>query len=277
MQSDRRWRAYAAGDALSRLDRTRAPAPPIALPVAPFDASVARFFAEIRRHLSSPRHVVAAHLGTTETVLTALEAGHIADLPRQDELERIVTAYTALIGLDARPILSHIAMVRASVAAGPASSAPPPVVSNAAPASTTNVIPLAADLAAAEARLQAATHDPDDDWIREMSASVARVEQEASATEIAAKRRLRRRRRIAKTFAMLAAPVVAAGLLMMAAPQASRVHKMIDAMPSMIVAPVRDGYNAILVTLAPRREGLRWIEIDDPKSRRADKLPNPGK
>jgi hypothetical protein len=39
-----------------------------------------------------------------------------------------------------------------------------------------------------------------------------------------------------------------------------------------VAGAVRYGYEFVLVQMAPQRDGLRWIEVADPRSRRGDKL-----
>jgi hypothetical protein len=46
----------------------------------------------------------------------------------------------------------------------------------------------------------------------------------------------------------------------------------IAVLPASISQPVLGGLDALAVRLAPRRDGLRWIDVSDPRSRKADKL-----
>jgi hypothetical protein len=36
---------------------------------------------------------------------------------------------------------------------------------------------------------------------------------------------------------------------------------------------VRAGLDYVVLLMAPRRDGLKWIEVGDPRLRKADKLP----
>jgi transcriptional regulator with XRE-family HTH domain len=45
-------------------------------------------------------------------------------------------------------------------------------------------------------------------------------------------------------------------------------------LPPPVARIVRGAQNFIIVQLAPVRDGLRWIDVPDPRSRRGDKLPS---
>jgi hypothetical protein len=44
-------------------------------------------------------------------------------------------------------------------------------------------------------------------------------------------------------------------------------------LPGVIEAPARTGLDYVVLLTATRREGLKWIEVSDPRLRKADKLP----
>jgi hypothetical protein len=46
----------------------------------------------------------------------------------------------------------------------------------------------------------------------------------------------------------------------------------IGVLPHSIAHPMLSGLDAMAVRLARRQDGLRWIEVADPSSRKADKL-----
>jgi hypothetical protein len=82
-----------------------------------------------------------------------------------------------------------------------------------------------------------------------------------------------RRRRRARVLFALSAPlalVAAVVYLAQAAPQP--VYRAISLLPDSIERAVRAGLDHIVLLSAPRREGLRWIEVSDPRVRKADKL-----
>jgi hypothetical protein len=46
----------------------------------------------------------------------------------------------------------------------------------------------------------------------------------------------------------------------------------INMLPAALAGPVRSAMDGVVTLSAPRRDGLRWIEVDDPRTRKADKL-----
>src|SRR5690606_26404062 len=76
---------------------------------APANAEVGRFFVELRWAIGVPTRQLAERLATSESVIRALEAGRIADLPAWPETVRIVSDYAALARIDTRPVLHVIA------------------------------------------------------------------------------------------------------------------------------------------------------------------------
>ncbi len=46
----------------------------------------------------------------------------------------------------------------------------------------------------------------------------------------------------------------------------------IDVLPTPVAQSVQIGLDALAVRLSPRHDGLRWIEVADPSTRKADKL-----
>lgn len=67
--------------------------------------------------------------------------------------------------------------------------------------------------------------------------------------------------------------IAAAVWTIQAQPRALR--EAISVLPASIAQPMLSGLDTLAVRLAPRRHGLRWIEVADPSSRKADKLPTP--
>lgn len=68
-------------------------------------AQSARFFLDLRQHLRLARVAIADRVGTSATVIEALEAGDMARLPRWPETVRIVQSYLQIVQLDPRPVL----------------------------------------------------------------------------------------------------------------------------------------------------------------------------
>jgi hypothetical protein len=57
--------------------------------------------------------------------------------------------------------------------------------------------------------------------------------------------------------------------------QTSVLEAAVARMPPPMQRFVRGAQNYVIVQLAPVRDGLRWIDVPDPRSRRGDKLPSP--
>ena len=59
--------------------------------------------------------------------------------------------------------------------------------------------------------------------------------------------------------------------------QPRALREAIAVLPASIAQPMLIGLDTLAVRLAPRRDGLRWIDVADPSSRKADKLQVTGK
>jgi hypothetical protein len=55
--------------------------------------------------------------------------------------------------------------------------------------------------------------------------------------------------------------------------QTSVLEAAVARLPPPMKRLVRGAQNYVIVQLAPVREGMRWIDVPDPRSRRGDKLP----
>jgi hypothetical protein len=106
----------------------------------------------------------------------------------------------------------------------------------------------------------------------------------AGSAEPAAPRRTRRskpavprtgrRGRRARALFVLTPPIAfLAGAFYVVQALPGEAHRAIKLLPDPIAAPVRTGFDYLLLLSAPRREGLKWLETADPRSRKADKLP----
>jgi len=84
-----------------------------------------------------------------------------------------------------------------------------------------------------------------------------------------------RRRRRARTVFVLSTPIVFAAALLYLGQSASRpVYQAIALLPLPIAGPVRAGFDYLVGLTMPSRDGLTWIEVSDPRSRKVDKLPS---
>jgi hypothetical protein len=87
-------------------------------------------------------------------------------------------------------------------------------------------------------------------------------------------RRPGRRRQRARTFFALTMPIaLLAGAVYVAQTLPSEVYRGIRRLPEPLATAARAGFDYLILMTAPRREGLRWLETGDPRSRKTDKLP----
>lgn len=107
---------------------------------AEHDEQIAIIFKEMRRASGESKEQIAGRLATTVEMIGKLERGAVQELPVWSELERIVTAYTARLGLDARPVLrrlkAQITVEEPLVTPPPAPARPPAAPPTPARAST---------------------------------------------------------------------------------------------------------------------------------------------
>jgi hypothetical protein len=199
------------------------------------EAEVARFFRDLRAALQMSQAQAAQRLATRTDIIAALEAGDVSVLPPWPECCRVVRMYTAPVGLDPRPIL-HSLETLLSVAARTPKPAPK----------------------RAFVSLLSRQKKP---------AQPARSKPAAIAAVSANVGRLLRGRNGRALFAV-AVPV---GLLVLLT-QTSVLGAAVAQLPPSAARIVRGAQDYVTVQLAPVRDGLRWIDVRDPRSRRSDKL-----
>ncbi len=179
---------------------------------------------------------VAGVLGTTSHVIELLEAGAVRALPPWPETQRIVLTYGSHLRIDTRPILERIAAQVAAPAVSVTHSkaqVPPAEGEAAEPVDIPTMPPPAIEGA----------------WRR------------------------RRRRRARRTFLAISAPMVVAGLgVWLAQAQPPMLVAAVNALPGPISRPIRSGLDYLLLQSAPRRDGLRWVEVADPRLRKSDRM-----
>jgi hypothetical protein len=214
------------------------------------DERLATIFQDMRRGLNLPVEKLALALKTTPHVIQLLEAGQVRAFPAWPETVRIVTELGRLYRVDTRPILNRI-----RGQAGPAGLEQVP-----APQETT-----------ISAKAVAATLDSRHPLVRAMSRR-RRGKQDSSDPET--RRRVKRRTtRAARTLFALSAPVaLVGGLVWLAQAQPWLILQTVSALPEPVARMVRPAAGALIVHLAPWRDGMRWIEVGDPRLRKTDKL-----
>ena len=187
------------------------------------------------------RETIARRLATHTSTIEDFEAGALTALPHWKETHRIVRGYCELLRIDPEPILwrirSHLdSLSNGARAAQPVRRAPPPTTGG----------------------------------VRANGMPPAMVQREQVETE--RPRAYRRRRRAGALFALTAPVVLVAGFVYSAHAFPQVVYPAIAWLPDQIEAPVRSGLDYVLLMTAPRRDGLRWIEVSDPQLRKGDKL-----
>jgi hypothetical protein len=189
---------------------------------------------DLRRTIGCSAPDAARQLRTTVAVIGALERADIAHLPPWPETQRIVMGYAAWAGIDGRPVLTALGILAKE----------------------------------AEQRRQTARQA---EAVRPaINASSERLRQIQSAIAEGARRLPmealnQARERPVRTFYTLSLPL--ALLLLLLNPQGIG-----GAMARPFKSVLGSVQDMMAVSFAPRREGLRWIEVSDPRKRRGDRL-----
>lgn len=220
--------------------RPRGPASPLHLRASGFaesaalgrDAQIGHIFCNMRSAMRLPREAIARRLATTPGTIEDLENGAVASLPHWRETSRIVRSYCELLRLDPQPILWRI---QSQMGASGAYDDDPPTRSN-------------------------ATRPPGP------PAALLRKEVARSPSPGRGRRRARR------MFALSAPLVLTAAAFYLAQTAPAPLYRAIGLLPATIAGTVRAGMDNLVLYSAPRRDGLRWIDVGDPQLRKVDKL-----
>jgi hypothetical protein len=199
------------------------------------DPQLGHIFRNMRAAMRLSREALARRLATTPGTIDDFETGTIANLPHWRETTRIVRTYCETLRLDPQPILWRIQNHLRTAGGEPQA---PPVRDPRPPAPPPALL-----------RKDQARSDPD-----------------ASPSWRRRGRRARRLFAVGTPLALLAAGVY----LVQAAPVP--VYRAIAQLPAPLDGVARAGLDQLLLISAPRRDGLRWIDVGDPKLRKVDKL-----
>jgi hypothetical protein len=212
------------------------------------DAAVAELFRDLRQLLRLSEVDVAWRLKVPVDVIVALEQGEVDRLPPWPITERLVVAYTAMAGIDPRGVLAHLA---ASVADREQLSYRPR--GRAAPGGVKRQGQVAG-LSGLHAYLQHVRGSV----LEGITSAVAALR---SRLDLTRHRRLQ----------WIVAGLILVSTLALVAPigglQASALR-----LPPPLAGLMRAISDQLTLAQAPVREGHRWIEVDDPRTRRGDKL-----
>lgn len=241
------------------------------------EAELASLFRELRRVQGLSLSEVAQMLDTRLEVIAALEMGNVKGLPAWHDTVRIVTQYALIARFDAAPVLS---LIRRGLDQGRA-AAPAPLPHKKRHEKQP------------ERRSQPSQGEPSEGWVvfkaafiqplSDAASSIARAFTPGNAEPIVdaadivdaayeepstprfGGMRLNRR----KTAGLVAALFIIVAYFT----QGSTLQASLATLQPPIVRLMRGAQDYLLHRAAPVREGLRWIEVEDPRSRRADRLP----
>lgn len=204
------------------------------------DANLGRLFQDARTHLHMTQEELAQRLSTTGTVVAIFEAGAIGALPPWPETRRVVEGYAGLVRFDPGPLLAHLETQARAQAARALRPVEPAIAIEPVPtAAARTALTVPASQRAAGAR-RARWHG----WRRFWPAITA------GAVVLG----------------------LAAGFYWAAFARPAALLASIAMLPVAIATPIRAAMDGLVAVSAPRRDGLRWIDVDDPRTRKADKL-----
>jgi Helix-turn-helix domain len=203
------------------------------------DEQLGRIFRNMRLTMKVSRETIARRLATTTSSVDNFEAGAVSALPHGKETERIVRGYCELLRMDPEPILWRIRGHMQALASQAGAAVPTQPSAVPAPTTVGRAAPRSQPVAKSERTQARSPH---------------------------------RRRRARALFALSAPVALAAAVVYVAHAAPQPVYRAIVLLPDPVEHAVRAGLDYLVLLTAPRREGLRWIEVGDPRSRKADKL-----
>ncbi len=206
--------------------------------VAVMAAEVARFFRDLRGALSLTPAQVAQALATRVDIIAALEMGQIGALPPWPETCRIVRTYAGFAGLDPRPVLHSLEQLFTAAPRAPA----PKVRTPRRPFSERSAPIMAALGDGGRRAANAARH----------------------AHQVVNDR--------AGRPGMALFTVTLGIALILLITQSAVLEAAVSQLPPSMKRFVRGAQDYVIVRLAPVRDGLRWIDVSDPRTRKGDKL-----
>lgn len=220
------------------------------------DENLGSLIGDMRLALGMTPGELALRLGTTVDTVMTLEQGRLRALPHWEETQRVVTGLCALHRVDPRPLLQRIYEQTNATHHGA-----PPERS------------LGALLRASERTPERTTRKP---TMAEPSTRRRAAPKPAPAPPPTSKKRWKVRRagrgRGRALMAVAGPMVLIASAVWAIQAQPRALREGISVLPTSIAQPMLAGLDTLAVRLAPRRDGLSWIEVADPSSRKADKL-----
>jgi transcriptional regulator with XRE-family HTH domain len=229
---------------------------------APSAAEIGALFRDLRRILRLSIPDLAARLGTRLDVIAALERGEISRLPPWPETVRVVTGFTSLARIDPRPVL---AIIRGQMEGGA-------TVVGARDARRQPLRSLARATASAARRVAATTRSAASvAWGARGAMAQSWIASEAADMDVEADAR--------HSMAWLGRTgiMVLLVLSLTFATYLARSTGLEGALANLrtpierLVSKTHD-YIVRRTASAPSSDELKWIDVGDPRSRRADRL-----
>lgn len=270
-------------------------------------AEAAQLFAGLRAVLNLTLEGAADLLATEPKVISALETGRLDALPPWPETQRLVEAYTGLAGCDPAPVL---AVLRPEIDRLEGNQSIAPQVYDDAGITAPQVyrdphgdVPVYREIApTAVVRHQGATdltlssqmQPAGPRWRKGRGGRPVPIGSQHDGSDADARPRKQYTlrlptklpnltRALARILSVAAASrgvrlgLIGSGLalaLLLALCQPRLVHLVSSRLPDPMARGLRSVHDYLLIRFAPEREGLRWIEVSDPRARRTDKLHN---
>jgi hypothetical protein len=206
------------------------------------DEQLGKIFRDMRQAMRVSRETIARRLATNSATIESFETGAVASLPNWKETGRIVRTYCDLLRVDPEPILGHIRGRLQTIANEAKAARVATPIEFTSGRTSPRSIPTTRSVRTAPT-VHAQTRPP-----------------------------RRRRRRTRVLFALSAPLALVAAVFYLAQATPQPVYAAINFLPDSAEIAVRAGVDYLMLLSAPRRDGLRWIEVSDPRARKADKL-----
>lgn len=237
-------------------------------------AAFARYFQDVRTRIGLPVEELARRLNADPLIIYALESGAAGALPPWPEVERVVTAYMGALRLDPNPALKAIAagIAEHHIAGRARPALAAPVGMPVAVPQNISVAPLAQPLSAepAVAAPEAGPAMPANGLAARLTGMLRRGRNvaEGDQDEHEEREAIPGLKGLMRKAAMITV-MAFVGLGAVVAAQASLGKSRLTGPAAEFMSSATD---SMAMIFAPKREGLRWIEVNDPRSRRGDKL-----
>ena len=218
------------------------------------DENLGSLIGDMRLALGMTPGELALRLGTTVDMIMTLEQGRLRALPHWEETQRVVMGLCALHRVDPRPLLQRI-----YEQTNPTHAGAPPDRS------------LGALLRASERTADRAAPRATAPKTSSRRKAAPKPEPAPAPKKLWRVRRGSRGR--GRALMAVAGPMVlVASIVWSIQAQPRALRDAIAVLPASVAQPMLSGLDTLAARLAPRRDGLKWIDVADPSSRKADKL-----